>query len=339
MKPLSKKIRLRVLCALFFIFLVCTPLLIGYSRGYRIDDALGIIQTGGIYIHSEVANTFVYLDDDFVENNGALFRSTLIESLLPNRYYTIRVEHPDFQSWIKVLRVKPKFVTEARVIMLPKKFEWITIPATTTLSIMNEDILDTGAISKEATSTKNVTKDVSNPEFLELQEYFLEDRDQFAVEVATSTYEYIRGVRHPTTTTVTEIRLPSWFSDNASTTLLTEKQMVREREGVITWLDDGKVFAVWGKKESTIPYYFCVELCKEQLVIHWDEPIIRYEFYPNRSDVLIVLNKRGIYAVELDNRSQRNIQTILEEPNLDFRLESNGTIIVFDGMSFRKTNW
>ena len=52
-----------------------------------------------------------------------------------------------------------------------------------------------------------------------------------------------------------------------------------------------------------------------------------------------MLTKHGIYAVELDNRSQRNIQPVIEEDNLDFRVLQNGTLVVFDGDKFRKTSW
>lgn len=327
MKPLAHTVRRRVLWILFLIFLVLTPILIGYSKGYRLDDALDLIQTGGIYLHSDVANTSVFIDDEFVENNGAFIKNTLIQDLLPNRYYAVRVERPGYQSWVKVLSVKPNLVTEARVLMLPSVFEWKTIPASTTIAITD--------VEKEATTTE----DVPNPEYVALEEYFLEDKDQFEMEVATSTYEYIRGVRYASTTTVVETRFPEWMRDVASSSKLIEKDMVREREGMVTWLENGDIFAVWGRANDPVPYYFCAETCVDQLAINWAEPILRYEFYPNRNDVLVVLSMRGIYVIELDNRSERNLQTILEEPNLDFRFESDGTLVVFDGVSYRETSW
>jgi hypothetical protein len=327
MKPLAQTLRKRILWILFFVFLVLTPILIGYSKGYRLDDALGLIQTGGIYLHSDVSNTSVFLDDEFVENNGAFIKNTLIQDLLPNRYYAVRVEREGYQSWVKVLSVKPNLVTEARVLMLPSVFDWKTILATTTIAVSDAE--------EEATTTE----DVPNPEYEILEEFFLEDKDQFETEVATSTYEYIRGVRYASTTTVTEIRFPEWMSEVASSSMLLDKEMVREREGIVTWLENGDIFAVWGRENDPAPYYFCAETCVTQLAINWAEPIVRYEFYPNRSDVLVVVSMRGLYVIELDNRSERNLQVILEEPNLDFRFQSDGTLVVFDGATYRKTNW
>jgi len=335
MRPLSHNVRRRVLWVLFAIFILGTPLLIGYSKGYRLNDALGLIQTGGVYLHSDISNTLVFLDDEFVENNGAFLRNTLIQDLLPNRYYNLRAQRDGYQSWVKVLYVEPNLVTEARVMMLPSEFDWIEVPATTTLAVTEEI---EGATSTTGTTSPEV---VPNPEYVDLEEYFAEDKDQFAVEVATSAYAFIRGKRVATTTTVIEIQFPEWLKDVASTTNLKDKEMVREREGIVTWLENGDVFAVWARPEDPIPYFFCeADLpCKEQLSINWWEDILRYEFYPNRNDAVLVLSERGLYAVELDNRSQRNIQVILEEPNLDFRLQGDGTVIVFDTESYRITSW
>jgi len=333
MKPLSRKIRSRVLWALLFVFLTCTPILIGYSKGYRLDDALELIQTGGIYLHSDIANTTVFLDDDFLENNGAFLKNTFVQDLLPNRYYAVRVEREGYQSWVKVLLVKPNLVTEARVLMLPNEFIWRQIRASTTLTFKETDVVP----AEESTTT--TTQEVVNPEYTELEEYFTDDKEQFEVEVATSTYEYIRGVRRATTSTIFEIEFPQWLAEFASTSRLSEKEMVREREGMVTWIENGDIYAAWGRINDPVPYFFCMESCADRLSINWQEPILRYEFYPNRNDLLLVLSERGLYVVELDNRSERNIQTIREERNLDFRLKNDGTLVVYDGQSYFETSW
>jgi hypothetical protein len=332
MNPLSKKLRSRVLWTLLFIFVVFTPVLIGYSRGYRIDDALGIIRTGGIYLHSDIANTAVFLDDEFLENNGALWRNTNVDSLLPDRYYRVRVQHEDYQSWVKVLKVRPEMMTEARVLMIPKEFEWTEITATSSIDVPGTLLDD------ESTSTEKVALVVENPEYMQLEEWFLGYKEQFEVEEATSTYEYIRGQRFPSTTYVSVIRFPNWLSDVASSSILIEKDMVRERDGIVTWLENGDLFALWARENDTLPYFFCIEVCKEQLGINWGDEILHYDFYPNRNDVVLLLTERGLYAVELDDRSERNIQIIIEEPNLDFRVEGDGTLTIFDGQTYWQTS-
>ncbi len=328
MQPLSKKIRNWVLIFLFVLFVLSTPIIIGYSKGYRMDDALGLIQTGGIYLHSDIANTTVFLDDEFVEDNGRFVKNTYIEELLPNRYYVVRVQKEGYQSWVKIVSVKPKLVSEVRVMMLPTTFEWRFIEATTTLAL--EEGVKVGTSS---------LKEVPNPEFKELTEFFESDLDQFEIKVASTTYEVVKGVKVATSTTISEMRFPEWLQDVASTTHLKDKDMVRERDGVVAWLENGDFYALWAREKDPVPFYFCAEKCTTQLSINWAEPILRYEFYPNRNDLVVLNSSRGIYVMELDNRSERNLQTILEEPNLDFRFTQDGTLIVFDGIAFRETSW
>ena len=336
MLPLSKRVRAWTLRGLVFVFIVGAPILIGYTKGYRIDDALGLIQTGGIYIHTDVSNAAVFLDDEYVRNNGIFLKNVLIQNLLPNRYYEVRIEHPRHQSWVKVLPVQPKLVTEARALMLPKVFTWRHVVATTTVK-MDPSLLRTE--NSLATTTLDGFMDVPNPEFLEFKEFFEEDRDQFSIDIATSTYETIAGVMYPTTTTIEIIRFPTWMSAVASTSALESKTMVRERQGIVAWLEEGDLFAVWGKEGESPPYFFCNKVCVEKQHIDWQEPIQRYEFFPNRNDVVILLTERGIFAVELDGRSERNIQVILEEPDLDFRIKPNGSLVVYDGTEFKETTF
>jgi hypothetical protein len=324
MTPLSHNFRRWFLWALVAVFVVGTPVLIGYSKGYRLDDALSLIATGGIYLHSEVPNASVYLDDTFLENNGAFLRNTYIQDLTPGHSYAVRVEKTDYQSWVKRLPVFANLVTEAHVMMLPTTFSWQIVTATTTIATPP---------GSTATST-----DVADPHYAELTKLFADDKDQFAVDIATSTFIKVKGKEVATTTTVREIQFPDWLSMFASSTGLASTTMVREREGIVTWLKDGNLHAAWARPNDPPPYYFCAKVCKTELTIDWAEPITRYEFYPNRNDAVIVGTDRGIYAVELDDRSQRNIQPFMEAPGLSFRLDGD-KIVIFDGKEFREANW
>lgn len=339
MKPLAHTTRRRLFWVLVVIFIIGTPLLIGYSKGYRLNDALLLIQTGGIYIHSDMENTTVYVNGEYVDTTGAFLRNTYIQELTPNKKYTIWIEREGYQSWVKTLPVYPNLVTEAQVLMLPQEFEWATVTASTTIQVSpSTTATGTLAVGKDQVGTSTETT-VANPEYEDLTTFFLSDKDQFAVEVATSSYVYVKGKRVATTTTVIEHQFPTWLAEVASTTLLEGYAMVHERDGMLAWLDGGDVYATWVRPNEPKPYYFCTATCTPTLLIDWSEPIIRYEFFPNRNDVVILGTSRGVYAVELDARSQRNIQTIIEEPNLEFRLQIDSTLVVFDGTVYRKTSW
>jgi len=327
MPPLSKRVRMTTLWLSVLIFIVGTPLLIGYSQGYRLGDALSLIQTGGIYIHSDMANTTVYIDGEFVEDNGVLLKNTLIQNLRPNRTYEVWVEKDEYRSWVKELPVEPNLVTEARVLMLPKNFEWEIVPASTTVPVV-----------PTATSTATSTL-VANPVFVSLSEHFKTDRGQFVVDVATTTYAYDSGVRVATSTTIAEVQFPEDLMEFASSSELDQATLVRERDGVVSWLRDGDVYAAWVRREDDAPHIFRDATTTQELLIDWEDTILRYQWYPNRNDAVIVLTERGVYAVELDDRSQRNIQPFIEEPGLTFRILPDDTLVVWDGEVYRTTSW
>lgn len=58
-----------------------------------------------------------------------------------------------------------------------------------------------------------------------------------------------------------------------------------------------------------------------------------FDFFPGRTDLVVMVLERGVYAVEVDDRSWQNVQPILEGENLDARI-SNGHVVVYDGAVF-----
>lgn len=328
MVPLSHSLRQRLFWLCLMVFVFGTPVLIMYAKGYRFDTALSLVKTGGIYVHSDVTNASIFLNDAYREQNSLLWRNFFLEELEPGTMYTVRVEKQGYQSWVKKLPVYADLVTEARVLMLPQQFTWTTVSATTTL-----------AVGTEATSTTGTVRAVANPEYTDLVELFARSDEPFAVSVATTTYTTVRGKRIATTTTEEVIQFPEWMQDVASSSGLTKSgvSLVREREGVVAWLNNGDIYARWAHIGDPPPYFFCAAVCMQQTIIEWREPFQYYDFIPNRDDAILVASSRGIFAVELDGRSERNIQPIMEGAHLSFRFERNGTLVVRDGDVFRIT--
>jgi len=322
MKPLDRTIRSRMFWACILLFIVGTPILIGYSQGYRLDDALSLVETGGLYLYADVPNASVYLDDDFIELNGAFLRNTFIQNLTPNHVYTIRFEKEGYHTWTKHLTVHPNIVTEARVLMVPKVLVWKEVPATSTVSLM---------------TAGTTTHEVENPEHTEVRELFAEDGSKFAVRIATTTTLIARGKRIATTTTATTYVFPEWLETLASTSQITDRASVRERDGVVMWLDTGTIVATWGSTNDPRPYY--LSDVPEEIRISDGGPYSRLEFYPNRNDIVLAASPLGVYAIELDNRSPRNAQPLSQGKGLDFRIDRGGTLVIFDGTAYRETSW
>lgn len=330
MKPLASHTRFRTLVILAIVFVVGTPMLIGYSQGYRLDDAMSVIYTGGIYLQTDLSRTRVYIDGELVQSRGYFLRNTYLQNLRSNRMYEVWVERDGYQSWVKKLFVQQKLVTEAHPMMLPMVFEWETVRP-------DLPLLESSSLVPLATTSTEVER---NPEYVRLEALFEKQTEQFVIEVATTSTTTVRGKPVATTTTVLIPHFTGWMEAFASTSNLKDMRHVRERGGVVLWIDvSGDLFVSWGREQEDLPYYFCHATCTDMYVIDWDEPIERVEFYPTRNDVMIVGSSRGVYAVEVDGRSSRNIQPFIEGEGLDFQIFDDGTLVVFDGEVFRKTKW
>lgn len=342
MKPLSDSTRNRFMLLLVGVFVVAAPFVIGYASGFRFDGAFSLVKTGGVFIHSNEPNTRIFIDDEFVESNGFLLRNTLVQNLTPGKTYTVRVEKDNYYWWEKTLYVRPNLVTEARLLMLPREHVWNEIFATTTLDVDPDALIEattSSGIAVDDIATTTASSSVANPEYEALVEFFEEDRQQFEVDVATTTLvatttgkgRLATTTLVASTTIVTEIQLPEYFDKEEYELIDFEtKQLLREKGRVAAWLQDGNVYAVWLGEEYAKPFYFCVLTCKNTIVVDWVDPIKRFAFYPDRDDVVLVLNDKGLHAVELDDRSRQNIQTLIEGENLDFRVRDGSDIIVWD---------
>ncbi|MFT5179759.1 MAG: hypothetical protein ACI9GH_000244 [Candidatus Paceibacteria bacterium] len=315
MKPLSRKKRMTTLIIMVILFFILVPALWLYSSGYRLNDALSLVKTGGVYVHSDLANTRVYIDGDFVEDNGVLLKNTLIQNLRPNRDYKIRVEKDGYYTWEKELYVRPNLVTEGKILMLE------TSPDTREILQFLEDV-----------DKNNATTTVANIEYLELIKYFDEAKGQFDIEVATTTTIQTSKGPVASSTLITEIELPEFIED-LKIKGLEEKIGLREKGKNLSWLEDGDVTVYWAGKDDSVPYYYCTNECNDSLVVSLGDDILKYDFYLDREDVIIALTKKGIFVVEIDNRSNQNIQPILESEGLDFRV-IGGSILIFNGKNF-----
>lgn len=303
------------------VFIFGAPFIIFYSTGYRLGDALSIIKTGGIFIHSNLSGTQVYIDGEFVEDNGLILRNTLIQDLRPNRSYQIRVEKEGHHTWIKELFVFPNLVTEGQVLMLPTDIEF-------------RDIEKTNPVN--STTSSAIEKPVENPEYSIIESLFDKDNlDQFEAVVSTTTPKVVRGQTQLVVSTTTVLVLPD-FVEELEITDIQSKELIREKQRILTWLERGNVRVMWSGETEATPYFFCLEKCNEYIDISFGREIVYYDFLPGRNDVLLILNENGVYVIEIDNRSTPNIQPILEGRNLDFRVRDNNTIFIRQGDIYRE---
>lgn len=328
MKPLSRKQRRLSLGLSLLVFIVVAPFIVAYSTGYRLSDLgekLQIIQTGGIYIHSEVPNSNVFIDGEFFENNGTWIRNTLIQNLSPKKDHVVEIHKEGYHSWIKLLEVNPSFVSEGHALLLPKEIEKTATyqfvdaegVATTTesdLILENPVYFDMEVLFSLASSTEEISAQLK--------------AEEIAAKNAAKLLE--QGITASTTLEVKK-DIPEYFVELGIEDPDELENLIINGDQV-SWLENGDIVTSWIGRENEIPYYYCKTIgeCITTIGLDWDDEIIRFGFLPGRDDVWIVQISTGIWAVEVDDRSARNIQPIYEGENLDFRINERNRLIVLD---------
>ncbi len=158
-------------------------------------------------------------------------------------------------------------------------------------------------------------------------------------------YPFLDENRNPTTTAPRIISLsnrnPSYISATelffatstymagTSTATTTNRSNNPKRPDVA--ISDGKLIATWNGKISDIPAYFCDDVdCKEEIVINAPSKVLAVDFFPGRDDLLTILLEDGVYVVEIDDRSEQNIQKIHLGKGLKFATK-DGVIYIKEG--------
>ncbi len=323
MKPLTQRQRSTSMIILGIIFLLVAPVILLYSIGYRIDDNFSLEKTGGIFIHSDVANSSVFLDGEYFKDSGIFLRNTLIQDLIPNKEYKIEVYKDGYQGWVKKLYIYPNIVTEGKVLLLPEKFEKREISM----------YIDSNNVATTTPPSKTQLK-ANNPEYISITNFFA------STTKATTTKSVIATSTATSTPEEQKSDLQLFFEnlsildyENLANLVINGKE--------VSWLMDGDINLYWIDDLSSIPYYYCggiERLCVKNITLDWTKPIKRFQYLPGRDDVWIVLVDDGIFAVEVDGRTQRNIQTIYKGNNLDFRLTENDRIVIKEGADFFEIN-
>lgn len=99
--PLSRKTRLTIMLSLFGIFLVATPIVILYARGYTYDfKTHSIFHGGALSIETEPAEARVFINDILMKQTSPL----KISHVLPGNYH-IRIEGKNAIPWEKDINI------------------------------------------------------------------------------------------------------------------------------------------------------------------------------------------------------------------------------------------
>jgi hypothetical protein len=329
MKPLSKKTRFKLIILSLLVFAFLVPAVLAASFGYKINsvgDLFTFVKTGGVYLHSDISNTSIYLEDEYIKDNGRLIRNTLIQELVPNKEYEVVIIKEGLHDWRKTLMVYPSLVTEASVLMLPTELDnrevypftdkegngTTTPPTTISINLANGKIIPTNA---EYVALMDLFHDT---DFYGLQEEVdtVDTKEIVSVDIASTTPEEVVEI---------EDHFVALGVENPE-----DLDNLRETKDQVAWIEGGDVLLHWIDEGNTPNYYYCLDLdnCRNKITLDWEDEILAFEFMPDRNEILIVLTNKGVYAVEVDDRSERNIQPIRLGESLELGRTSSNKIVV-----------
>ena len=167
-KPLSELRRRLYLMMSVLAFIALIPIILLYSEGYRLGDAFSLVETGGIYVRSDVADTSLYVNGALKKETGLLIRNSFIDDLRPGMY-EIRVEKDGYRSWVKRVRVDENLVTDVNHLPVLTEIASTTVrrflPATTTdaTPVRDPRHIELAQLFASSTATTTATSTMAFP--------------------------------------------------------------------------------------------------------------------------------------------------------------------------------
>ncbi len=363
---MSRHHRLFIFWLLVVVFLVTLPTLIFYTTGYRLNftvEEATIVTTGGMYVTTDDLGVEVYLDDEQVER-PRLFRSAYYIQNIAAGQHRIVVQQDGLETWVKELPVYPYIVTEVAAFNMPRipRVRPITpyvTPAGVPVVIGTSSV----AVPDGATSTVPVEFATSSAATSSLVR---NEEQRFVASLFAATSTPLRSVFQSEESATERFRFATSSQPLATSTPTTTP--VRITSGGMELIRrEGELYAVWQEDRARIPYYFCVNegagtstvasrygahvaesvaqyarstsspLTREGS--RWCRPEIKldrqrqdvyfYDFYPDRTDLVLLQLPDGLYVTEIDDRAWQNSQRIYSGDAFRVVVE-NETIYLYD---------
>ncbi len=365
-KPLAYKKRKWFFRILILTFAVIMPLVVFYTTGYRFDFSKvspSIISTGGIYISVPVDGADIYIDEQLVNDIRVFRRASYIQNLNAG-IHRLHVQREGLQTWVKELPVQSHIVTEVQSFNMPAVPRirliggWISgtgrqvFPKIATTTIANKFSFASTTEQVLASTTIATTTLTANQEYDFVRSLF-----GTSTESETLVGRVVQGVNEAFV-----------FTDTASSTATTTATTTVVSRNMKLYEAGGEVYAAWQGRDNEIPYYFCVNhqaasstvsqygehvyegvatvlatmpitetqnisgrICRNNIRIdRKDKEVIMFDFFPDSTDLVVILLDDGLYVTEIDDRAWQNVQLLYPGKDIEARV-SGGRIYVKDG--------
>ena len=207
------------------------------------------------------------------------------------------------------------------------------LPSTTSIRIDDKIVESTeGGISTITTNVRPGTRSI----LIEKNGYWSWTKALDIHEGETTIITPYLLARSPRLTNITELEELADF-DKIESSFKKDKSRPENRAlssddaNVAIWQDNTGIYARYLNDPSRLPHYFCDDAsCDKEITITSlrDVTVKTIEFLPGRFDVVLLTFEQGVFALELDKRSNQNLQPLTETPGADIRARDNESVYI-----------
>jgi hypothetical protein len=327
-------------------FLILTPFVLLYTAGYRLTDDWKFRKTGGIYIHSPLSGSEIFLNDTLQKTTNLLQTGVFIQNLKPAKYNAL-VLKDGYWPWQKELMVKSELVTEASAFLIPRspdgrvilRGHFLSLYGSPEDEVLMLEELNGGKkrlvfyqpsgdkfMTVNSTSTAKILAGYHNLKniYSENGAIYVENNAGKIIQATFDLNKTLVSAKY--ITKIPETLLPADINPPEAPAHLI-KYDVRERLRV--YAQGNVIFAEWLPSDLPLPYFL---QSKKERIVSARLAIRALDLYPNRRDLVIYAAETGVYVTELDGRGNRNTQPLYKGAAPTFALLSgDNKIYILDG--------
>lgn len=230
---MTLKFRRLLLFGLFVLFIIISPTVILYSRGWRFNfKNLAFQKIGAIYVRTQPKDAIIKINNEIFPNNAGFIQTgTLIANLLPGDY-EVKIEKNGYFPYFKNLIVEPALVAELiNVVLIPEKIEQTDIFPSKLKGDKLADLFDKEKIiinnrknnnyylynlAKSSVLSVNASfNNLINEEIIDKIIFYPPDSDKLVIETKT-----LKDKKNLYVFDTNRLRLEKIFSDSSSSRLL-----------------------------------------------------------------------------------------------------------------------
>ena len=319
--------------SLALVFILTTPVIIGYALGFAIDPGTrGVERTSGIFIKSKTPRLTLFLDGALAKETSLLSGSALLMDI-PAGNHLVRLEKAGYAPWSKRVAATPHRVAEFRDVLLVPHAATITLatstpaerallpPAAPTPSSFRIDRHNTLLMR---TNGKVVAPHVNSFGEIDGEVFFVDKNGFFARRAENGVIETlghpgfylsekpVRFLKSPADEIVIIDPVGGLYLFDGAAVMVLEgsvKDVAFDTDGEkILFFHDKTIEMLWRAEHSYQP--FQKKDTREK--IEFDAPVLAARWYHRDDAHIVVLTRDGVYLTEIDGRGGRNTAPLIE---------------------------